>query len=113
MAKLDSMKCDLLLSGCKFSTDIFRKSFWYTGEIFEHGTPRNDILLQKNAPLKNEILEKINIPVGTKILLYAPTFRKDNNLQVYNLDYSNLVNALSKKFGGEWIVFVKLHPHLL
>ncbi|MGL5752407.1 MAG: bifunctional glycosyltransferase/CDP-glycerol:glycerophosphate glycerophosphotransferase, partial [Paraclostridium sp.] len=41
MAKEDSKKCDLLLSGCKYSTDIFKRAYWYNGEIFEHGTPRN------------------------------------------------------------------------
>src|SRR5690625_2963044 len=36
MAKKDSMKCDLLLSGCQFSTNIFKNAFWYHGEIFEY-----------------------------------------------------------------------------
>src|SRR5690625_1884054 len=29
LAKKDSEKCDLLLSGCQFSTNIFKNSFWY------------------------------------------------------------------------------------
>jgi len=113
MAKRDSLKCDLVLSGCKYSTDIFRKSFWYDGEIFEHGTPRNDVLLHENHQLKENVLEKLNIPSGTKVLLYAPTFRAADNLKVYDLNYSRLIKELTSKFSGKWIVLVKLHPHLI
>lgn len=38
-AKEDSKKIDLLLSGCAFSTEVFRRAFWYDGEIMEGGTP--------------------------------------------------------------------------
>jgi len=113
MAKKDSLKCDLLLSGCKFSTNICKQSFWYTGEIFEHGTPRNDILVQNNSQMREGILQRLDLSNDTKVLLYAPTFRKDNNLEVYNLDYDTLREKVNRKFGGKWIVLVKLHPHLL
>ncbi|MDQ0217483.1 glycerophosphotransferase [Peribacillus cavernae] len=113
MAKNDSLKCDLLLSGCKYSTEIFKRAFWYDGEIFEHGTPRNDVLFQNNLSRKGEIFEKLNVPYSSKVILYAPTFRKDNNLEVYNLDFSKISKKLKGKFGGEWIVLVKLHPHLI
>ena len=61
MAKEDSKKLDLLLSGCKFSTDIFKRAFWYDGEIFEYGTPRNDILFKNQSDLKNRIKDKLNV----------------------------------------------------
>lgn len=113
MAKKDSTKCDLLISGCKYSTDIFKRSFWYDGEIFEHGTPRNDVLFQNSTNRKNKVLRKLNIARGSKILLYAPTFRKNNNLDVYDLDWEQLAEKLKSKFGNEWVILVKLHPHLL
>ncbi len=40
-------------------------------------------------------------------------FRKNNNLQVYNIDYSKIICKLKEKFGGDWILLVKLHPHLI
>ncbi|MEK3885903.1 CDP-glycerol glycerophosphotransferase family protein [Bacillus sp. FSL K6-3431] len=113
MAKKDSNKCDLLLSGCKYSTDIFKRSFWYDGEIFEHGTPRNDLLFKKDPLIKGGILNELNIPIDYKVILYAPTFRKDNDLAVYDLNYSNILKGLKEKFGGRWICLVKLHPHLM
>lgn len=113
MAKKDSQKCDLLLSGCQYSTTIFKRSFWYDGEIFEQGTPRNDVLFQNNPFKRSEIVETLGIPSHYKVALYAPTFRKDNRLDVYDLNYSAILEKLKCKFGGEWIFLVKLHPHLL
>lgn len=113
MAKEDSKKCDLLLSGCKYSTDIFKRAFWYDGEIFEHGTPRNDLLARVDEQYKAEIKKKLNISNDTKLVLYAPTFRKNDDLEVYNLDYKEVLNSLKLKFGGEWRFCVKLHPHLI
>ncbi|WP_079505323.1 CDP-glycerol glycerophosphotransferase family protein [Mesobacillus jeotgali] len=113
MAKKDSEKCDLLLSGCEYSTEIFKRAFWYDGEIFKNGTPRNDILIHSNNDLRTSTLSKLNIPSSCKVTLYAPTFRKDKNLDVYNIDFAKVKEALAKKFGGEWIFLVKLHPHLM
>jgi CDP-glycerol glycerophosphotransferase len=113
MAKRDSKKCDLLLSGCRYSTEIFKRAFWYKGEIFESGIPRNDVLLGNNEGKRKEILDKLNLSSTTKVVLYAPTFRKDHSLDLYDLDYEPLLKAAQKKFGGNWVVLVKLHPHLL
>lgn len=113
MAKKDSGKCDLLLSGCRYSTEIFRRCFWYGGQIFEHGTLRNDIFFRNDHLIRREILDKLNIPCNSKIVLYAPTFRKDDSLEVYNLNYSLIMKKLNSKFGGDWFFIVRLHPHLL
>lgn len=113
MAKRDSKKCDLLLSGCRYSTEIFKRAFWYEGEIFESGIPRNDVLLRDNQDKVKAIKHQYNLSVDTKVLLYAPTFRKDHSLDVYDLEYDSLIKAAKKKFGGDWVVLIKLHPHLI
>ena len=48
-----------------------------------------------------------------KVLLYAPTFRKDKSTECYNIDFKTILSVLSEKFGGEWIIILRLHPHLL
>ena len=48
-AKADSEKIDLLLSGCRYSTEIFRRAFWYDGEILECGTPRCDLFFEEGT----------------------------------------------------------------
>lgn len=113
MAKADSKKIDLLLSGCKFSTDIFKRAFWYDGAILECGTPRIDILINKKLGVENRIKDKFGIPIDTKIILYAPTFRKDNEIGVYNLDYERVMEEFQDVLGGNWIFLVRLHPHLV
>ncbi|MBO0958846.1 CDP-glycerol glycerophosphotransferase family protein [Neobacillus sp. MM2021_6] len=114
MAKKDSAKCDLLLSGCEYSSKIFQRAFWYKGEIMEFGTPRNDLLFSNNSLLKKKVLKELNIEDNQRVVLYAPTFRKDNNnFAIYNLEYSNIKKCLRNRFGGEWTFLVKLHPHLI
>ncbi|GIN73216.1 hypothetical protein J14TS2_36910 [Bacillus sp. J14TS2] len=113
MAKKDSQKCDLLLSGCQYSTAILKRSFWYGGEIFEQGTPRNDVLLKEDPTKQVNIRSALGIPTHYKIVLYAPTFRKNEDLAIYDLNYASVLQSLRRKFGGEWMALVKLHPHLL
>ncbi|MGL5549113.1 MAG: CDP-glycerol glycerophosphotransferase family protein [Culicoidibacterales bacterium] len=113
MAKADSQKIDLLLSGCQFSSEIFKRAFWYSGEIFEYGTPRNDLLFHLPKELKQQMFKNFEIDSNKKIVLYAPTFRKENSLSVYDLDYQALCKKLQEVFGGEWQVLIKLHPHLI
>lgn len=113
MAKMDSKKCDLLLSGCEYSTKIFKRAFWYEGEIFEKGTPRSDMLLKNNNDISKRVKKKLAISENRKFILYAPTFRKDDSLEVYNVDYQKIIKAAKKKYGGEWSFLVRLHPHLV
>jgi CDP-glycerol glycerophosphotransferase len=113
MAIRDSLKCDLLLSGCKAGTEIFRRSFWYEGEIFEHGTPRNDVLFQKSIAKRLIIKENLHVPKDYKVITYAPTFRKDNSIESYKLDFNTILSTLEKEFGDKWIFLVRLHPHLI
>lgn len=113
MAQKDSLKCDLLLSGCRYSTNIFKRNFWYAGEIFEHGTPRNDLLFQRDHSKREFIIENLSLDPSTKVLLYAPTFRENDDLEVYDIDYPKLIEALKHRFGGQWTILVKLHPHLI
>ena len=112
MAKIDSAAIDLIVSNGKFMTQHFKRIFWYGGEFLEKGHPRNDIFYQAGQKEKEEIYERLGIEKHKKTVLYAPTFRADYGLDAYDLDYERVLLALSKKFGGEWILLVRLHPNL-
>lgn len=112
MAKRDSQYIDCLISGCAFSTQIFRSSFWYNGLILECGTPRNDIFFAPATHISDKIKDKYAIPAGHKLLLYAPTFRQGGQVDCYNLDYPHLKKVLSQRWGGDWTILVRFHPHL-
>lgn len=111
MAKEDSKQTDVLLSGCSFSTDIFKRAFWYQGEIAPTGTPREDLMFSNDEHLKDSIREKLGVTKDQHLLLYAPTFRKDNSLEYYNINFREITKILEKK-GEKWTILLRLHPHL-
>ena len=111
MAKKDSLKTDVCISGCAFMTKIFKESFWYGGEVLECGTPRNDILFENIDAVK--IRRKLEITEDEKICLYAPTFRTLENSFDYTLNYMLLKEGLEEKFGGEWKILLRLHPNVI
>lgn len=105
----DSKKIDLLLSGCKFSTDIFKRAFWYDGEIFESGTPRCDCLLNSTSETKKKVFEHYNIEESSKLVMYAPTFRSSKPSDFLGMDFERLKDTL----GQNWVVGARLHPNVL
>ena len=112
LAKKDSKQIDVLLSGCEKMTEIFQRSFWYNGLILPYGNPRQDILYEDDKYLKSRLKDKLNLKKNEKIVLYAPTFRKDNSLLHYDLDFSKIIHILRIKFGGQWKVLLRLHPNI-
>lgn len=113
MAQADSAKTSIIVSGCRFSSDIYRRAFWYSGPLLEVGTPRIDYLLQQQSGNRENLLGKAGLIYGTHYVLYAPTFRKGESLNAYDIDYSRMIATLSNKFGGQWKVLCRLHPKLL
>lgn len=111
-AQKDSEKIDLLISGCKFSTDIFKRAFWYSGEIFECGTPRCDIFFENSNVTERFVREKYGIGENVKIALYAPTFRKNFAADDYGIDYNSVKSALERRFGNEFCIIYRFHPNV-
>ena len=111
-AKNDSKMANIILSGCRFFTELCRRAFWFDGEILECGSPRSDALFNIDDKKKFEVRKTLNIPDNKKIALYAPTFRADGNLECYNLDYSAVLKALFEKTGDEWVFCIRLHPNI-
>lgn len=105
----DSKKIDLLISGCKFSSDIFRRAFWYNGKILESGTPRCDVLLSDNKEIKDKVFNHFDLQTDNKLALYAPTFRSNKPSDFLGMDFLKLKEAL----GHKWIVGARLHPNIL
>lgn len=112
MAKTDSKAIDLIVSNGPFMTNHFKRIFWYDGEFLEKGHPRNDIFYTAGKEEKKRIYQALGISEQKKTVLYAPTFRADYGLSAYDMDYERVLQALSDKFGGEWVLLVRLHPNL-
>ena len=115
-AKIDSKVCDLMVSGCRFQTSLLKEKFWYDGEILERGIPRNDVFFDKarHPEMKERICHKYGISPDSRIVLYAPTFRRDKSIEPYRIDWSRVVPELRKIYDTEKIsVLLRLHPNLI
>lgn len=110
MCRHDGASTDLMVSGSEFMSGLYRRSFWFDGEVAPFGTPRNDIFFRENRALGQKIRKSLNLPDERKLILYAPTFRADHSLDSYALDARMVAEACAERFGGAWTVLIRLHP---
>lgn len=110
-ARKDSENTDLFVSNSIFCTQMYRRAFWATCEIMECGSPRNDRFVEMGKIPGAGNQEKNIFPGQTarKTAVYAPTYR-GNRKNYCDFDAEKLRAALSERFGGEWEIFVRLHP---
>lgn len=111
----DSARCDLMISGAEVQTKLLSEKFWYKGPVLECGTPRCDIFFdtESHARLKERIFNRYGIDSGDKIVLYAPTFRRNKSLEPYRIEWSEVTEAFRKMFACDNIkVFLRLHPNM-
>lgn len=111
-SKYDSSITDLILSGSEFQTKVIQESFWYDGEIFKKGVPRNDVFFRNTDTFVYQLKKKYGIDKGSKIVLYAPTFRDDDSVNAYQLNSTMLLQALKEKTGEDWKLIIRLHPKI-
>lgn len=102
---------DYFISGSASFTETTSESFGFPKSVFlECGLPRNDILWKPRDDKKiSHIKSNLGIDLDTKVLLYAPTFRKGFNSPQEQLDYEKVRLCLKERFGGEWIILVRQH----
>lgn len=101
---------DLVVSNAGLTTEIFRRAFWYDGEVLECGSPRNDIFFEDASFYMNKVKTYFGLK-NEKIVLYAPTYREDFRMADMRLDFERTLKTLEKSFGGTWVMLVRLHPH--
>ena len=92
--------------------------------IFITGTPRNDVLVNVSLDHKQDLKKRMGIDSSKKLLLYAPTFRESSGEgseidiensginQVNEIDFENLAESLTSKFGGEWVFVLRFHHYV-
>ncbi len=71
------------------------------------GFPKNDVLAQVKPSDTMRMRQKLNIPEGKKVILYAPTFRGDIT---GTMDCPVDFKLWNKVLGDEYIVLYRAHP---
>lgn len=111
-SRKNSKQTDLFLSNSRVLSECYRSAFWCECEIMECGFPRNDMLFPQNADEEiKRIKGLLNLPQGSRIILYAPTFRDDGSKDAYNIDCEGILGTLRKK-GEDWYLLIRMHPNV-
>jgi len=106
-------KITLFLSSSRSFTDfVIRGAYQYRGEVLECGLPRNDDLLDPDPAAAGRVKQALGIAPEKKVLLYAPTFRNSHSLDLYDVDFPRLKAALERRFGGEWVILLRMHYYM-
>jgi CDP-glycerol glycerophosphotransferase len=102
---------DFCLSNSTFEEDVFRESFWPDVPYLRYGHARNDLLLrpQRHPAMRAKVEQSLDVKPGQRMLLYAPTFRDNGRSDCFDLDLLGLKTALEERFGGEWVILVRMH----
>jgi len=116
LAQYDGSITDAILSSSKWQSKQFIESFWLNAntEILEFGGPRCDQLFDESyVEITNQkVRKKLHIKMNEYVVLYAPTFRDDDNTKPYNLDFRAIRDAFVEKTGKPCIIIIRLHPNV-
>ncbi|MFE2295312.1 CDP-glycerol glycerophosphotransferase family protein [Streptomyces sp. NPDC059452] len=107
-----SAQWSLLVSPNSFSTPVLRRAFGYSGEVLECGYPRNDLLYAPDrAKVATAVRERLAIPEGRRVVLYAPTWREDRPRQGgrYGLDLQLDLDQAREALGEDHVLLVRRH----
>lgn len=115
----NSKLMDYIIVGSSFDEESCRRGFNFDKNFLRIGSPRSDVLFC-GEDNKATVYEYYGIDKKYRTLLYAPTFRYDLTKQGVSVpemkgtdvDFEQLKNALETRFGGEWKIFLRLHPSI-
>lgn len=119
VSRNDSDMIDDIVIDSKWCEDSFQGSMLYDGSYLNTGAPRCDVLYGNRSLYHARFCKKHGIPVDSKVLMFAPTFResaKDGKRSVYSeiwtIDFERLIGSMEKRFGGKWYLCIRVHPQL-
>ncbi len=114
--KRESEIIDYIVVGSEFDKESCKRGFQFDKEFIMAGSPRSDAMFSEKDN-KEKVHRYFDIKNEKHILLYAPTYRfnKQEGNSVHEsreigFDYEQVKDALENKFGGEWIIALRLHP---
>ncbi|MBQ6788413.1 MAG: CDP-glycerol glycerophosphotransferase family protein [Lachnospiraceae bacterium] len=113
--KRESEIIDCIVIGSEFDRESCKRGFAFDKEFILAGSPRSDGLFRKEN--KEKVYRYYHLDEGVKVCMYAPTYRfsKEQGKSVHQsreiaLAYDKLQKALEVRFGGKWMIALRLHP---
>lgn len=108
----ESLTIDLMYANNNVQLNMFKNTFWYNGPVLKCDVPREVPLLQKDSSIKDDVYNFWGIDKRKKMILYAPTFRKDYSIDIYVWDYQRVIKAIERKFKSDFVMILRLHPNI-
>ena len=103
--------CARVLTASTFGENMYRTAFRYKGEYIKAGSPRNDILVKNDPDEIRRVREKLGVPQGVKLLLYAPTYRDKGEIipRDKQMDLERTLHRLEERTGATWRCLYRTH----
>ncbi|WP_017571655.1 CDP-glycerol glycerophosphotransferase family protein, partial [Nocardiopsis halotolerans] len=112
----ETRQWDYLVSPSPWATPILRSAFRFEGEILETGYPRNDVFFAPDREaVARRTRERLGLPEGRKVVLYAPTWRDDKYYARgrHKLDLHLDLRRMYDKLGDDHVLLVRRHPRVV
>ncbi len=120
VSKHDSDMIDYFTSNSSWFTNQLPEGHIYHGKVLMAGSCRCDVLINERESKRKVIRQRYQLQDSTNILMYCPTFRSGSQGMNRSLDkgedcfpdFHRLLEALKARFGGHWVILLRLHPQL-
>lgn len=112
MHERDGEMMDYVITGSDLDTKTCLSGFAFSKEVWQIGSPRSDVFFRPDEAIKR-VHSHYCMQDEKKALLYAPTFRYSKlkpEATFVDMDYELIKDSLEKRFGGEWVILLRLHP---
>ncbi|MFD9910342.1 CDP-glycerol glycerophosphotransferase family protein, partial [Streptomyces sp. NPDC059063] len=98
-------KWDYVLSANRHSTLVWERAFPAAYTTLEYGHPRNDPFQRATGADVARVRERLGVPAGTTVILYAPTHRDYRRAQRPPLD----LERVARRLGPGFVVLARSH----
>ncbi|MER8235945.1 CDP-glycerol glycerophosphotransferase family protein [Streptomyces sp. NPDC094049] len=112
----ESANWNILVSSNRFSTPILKRAMGYEGLIAETGYPRNDYLYAEDREERaREVRERLGLPEGKKVVLYAPTWRDDlsHSRGQFKFDLRVDLEDARRRLGDDHVFLIRRHSNIV
>lgn len=104
---------DFVVSPNAYTTEIMRRAYSIESDMLESGYPRNDVFYAPDRDARAaRVRERLGLPEGKKVVLYAPTWREDQRhaSKLYKLDLRIDLAAAQAELGHDHVLLFRKHP---